>query len=102
MTDARLTFLWLADVIFLLHLFGLGRILDNHDDLALVVEPDVAVAEQVHLELVLARLRRCLELHLQRLHLECRLSSLVYDLLVECRVRERRYGDLALTCVGQE
>ena len=67
-----------------------------------MIETQIRITKHMHLELVLARLWRRGELHLQRHHFKSRLALAIKRLLVEDLERERRHCDLGLAGVGEE
>ena len=98
-----LTFFGFGNILILpLCFLNLTRVVNRQDNIPLVVKANITVASKVHLELVVCRLRGSLELHLQCLNIESRLSGSVQDGLVESGEGEGRNSDLALTRVGEE
>lgn len=94
------TFIWLADVVFLLQGGRLGRVVDVERDFHLRVESQVAVTDNVQNKCEVAHRRWCLELHFQGLHVKCGLAILIEYRLVESREGEWWHGHLSLLGVG--
>ena len=97
-----LTFIRFTNIVIVVQSRCLSGVFDMQGDLLLHIETEVAVTEHVHHKGEGSDLRRRLELHLEGLHVECRLTSLVEDRLVKCREDERWYGHLSLSGIGQE
>lgn len=99
----KFTFLRLRNILVLpLSFFDAARVFDRKHHVSLVVKPNITVASKVHLEFVVCRLGRSLELHLQSLHSKGRLACLIQDRLVKGGKCEGRNSHFALTGIGEE
>ena len=92
------TLIWFTDTVLFYRLFSLSRILNHKRNVLPTIHTHIAITDQVHNELILTRLWRRLELHLESLHIERWRPFGCKEGFVECCERER--GDRHLSGFG--